>query len=854
MKDKLLVGMAQELEEQEKLLAKWPIRILRVYYTHGRRAVMKQVVLKALVLVGLADSQPPGTPNVVDKMLATYRAMGVRGVLRGLRRLLRDRKLQMVRRDQGQKTTVKRNAVSEPRAKVAYVVGAWKGESKRYRVFDMLDYLEGQGVSAFSCDSLTLLRHLEWLDGSTALVLMRLEYSQAVGRLIDEAHAKHIPVVFEIDDYIFDPSAVDAVDAIRDWPPDARRNYQLSVVRYRQTLEACDFAICSTESLSQAVKRIGKPAYVVPNGLSGRHLALAKAARDARGLRPTDGITLGYFSGTNTHNADLRVAAPAIAHILSESPQCSLLIAGPVDVPSELASFGRRVTRRPLVRWDELPAIIAQVDINIAPLELGNPFCEAKSELKYLDAAVLGIPTVASATSSYQRAIKQGYNGFTCERPEDWYQALHELVASDQLRHEVGQRALDHAVAEYGPSAIGRAVAQCFEEIAREWQRRQDRPHAVEEHTHQEAGQTTPAVLQGKMEVANPHLRISWIVPPPFAGSGGHRNIFRAVRYLRKFGHEVEVYVPECDEFTGARSLAEFVETEFGSTGARYHLGTNVRPCDGLFATHWSTVEPVLANAHRARRLLYFVQDFEPYFYPMSFDYIQAEETYRKGLAIITSGPLCKKIIEERYNGSAEFFRFPVDRSIYHPREHKSDARGTNNKVVAFFARPEMPRRLFPLGTAALDLLARRRPDVEIVVFGSDSLPTMNFTFPCTKLGVVRDLNDLADLYSRSTVGVAFSTTNPSLVPYEMMACGCGVIDVDYGYNAVNYGPGDGVLLVKPVPEAVANGIEKLCDDAALRRSITSAAAEFVGGFPDEEGMARSVEAFIVKQCQLKSE
>ena len=47
-------------------------------------------------------------------------------------------------------------------------------------------------------------------------------------------------------------------------------------------------------------------------------------------------------------------------------------------------------------------------------------------------------------------------------------------------------------------------------------------------------------------------------------------------------------------------------------------------------------------------------------------------------------------------------------------------------------------------------------------------------------------IKDLADLYRESTIGMVFSTTNPSLVPYEMMACGLPVIDLKTDYSRYN--------------------------------------------------------------------
>ena len=63
-----------------------------------------------------------------------------------------------------------------------------------------------------------------------------------------------------------------------------------------------------------------------------------------------------------------------------------------------------------MVPLADLPAEMARFDVSIAPLEVGNVFCEAKSELKYVQAALLDVCTIASPTGPYRRAIRDGEN------------------------------------------------------------------------------------------------------------------------------------------------------------------------------------------------------------------------------------------------------------------------------------------------------------------------------------------------------------------------------------------------------------------------------------------------------------
>jgi glycosyltransferase involved in cell wall biosynthesis len=268
------------------------------------------------------------------------------------------------------------------------------------------------------------------------------------------------------------------------------------------------------------------------------------------------------------------------------------------------------------------------------------------------------------------------------------------------------------------------------------------------------------------------------------------------------------------------------------------------RNSDVIFATHWSTVELAMRSRNFAREVMYFVQDFEPAFAPMGSEYVLAENTYRQGLYCITSGPWCERILKRDYNCEVDHFRFPVDGQIYKPR-----VRSKSNTNLVFFAKPEMPRRCFELGVWALSHFHRLRPDVEILIFGSPKARDHKIDFPANYVEVVPTLDGLANMYANADLGLAFSMTNPSLVPYEMMASGCPVVDLRRPGNEQNYdGRTDIAFLADPRPDHMAREIASLlANPAELARRRDNGIA-FAKTFPDELGMARRVEELILRR------
>jgi glycosyltransferase involved in cell wall biosynthesis len=239
------------------------------------------------------------------------------------------------------------------------------------------------------------------------------------------------------------------------------------------------------------------------------------------------------------------------------------------------------------------------------------------------------------------------------------------------------------------------------------------------------------------------------------------------------------------------------------------------------------------------------VQDFEPYFDSVGTSYFTAMNTYRQDLYAITTGRWLGEVLEEDFGMIARPIDFWMDRRYYYPRQLPP---GTQKKrTVVFFARPEMPRRCFPLGIAALGLLHRKMPDVEIVFFGTKRLGKTPIDFPHKLLGLT-SLDELGNQYRTADLGIAFSTTNPSLVNFEMMACGLPVVDLDVLDSRRRH---DGALderrrphsypalLADPSPEALAEAMAALLDSPARLAEMSRKSIEFTSAMPSAEESIR---------------
>jgi len=345
---------------------------------------------------------------------------------------------------------------------VIYAIGYWPGTPKRYRVFNLAEGLQDAGyrIHVMAYDRLDDIRRYRWR--AHALVLFRAEYDRLVGikHVLAYAGSIGMAVVYDIDDLVFDPALADRIDGLRHVGRYERRAYLRSMERMRRLLLLAARVTVSTASLAARVAALGRPVAVLANSLNGEQLRLA-AEIAAAGPPARDGvIVVGYFSGSPTHQRDFAECEAALLAVLARRPELRFRVVGYLDLGPAWQPYAGRIERIGFLPALAMLRALAGVDINLAPLELGNPFCEAKSELKFFEAALVGVPTVASATTTFAAAIEHGVSGYLARGPEQWEAALDELAALPAHRAAVGTAARARALARFAlPSVTPQAIA-----------------------------------------------------------------------------------------------------------------------------------------------------------------------------------------------------------------------------------------------------------------------------------------------------------------------------------------------------------------------------------------------------------
>ena len=298
------------------------------------------------------------------------------------------------------------------------------------------------------------------MDGIELMIVWRAEWGPGLSELFRAVRKRGASIIFDVDDLMFDSSLATAqvIDAIRSMKLDSAQVAGF-YDRICMTFEHCDYGTAPTSYLAHWMRRYQKPTFVLPNGFDQRTLEISREAVRNRRHSTSDGLErIGYAAGTRTHQRDFMQAVSAISRILRERPNARLVMFQhenePIVFPhefSELKGVQEQIEWRTMVALQDLPRELARFDVNIAPLEIDNPFCEAKSELKYFEAALVEVPTVASPTEPFRDSMVDGVTGLLARTSDDWYLAITSLLDNPQRRGKLGQAAFHHVLWRYGP-------------------------------------------------------------------------------------------------------------------------------------------------------------------------------------------------------------------------------------------------------------------------------------------------------------------------------------------------------------------------------------------------------------------
>lgn len=350
---------------------------------------------------------------------------------------------------------------------ILIINGAEKTVSEIHRVFHLEDKLNIINIPYLSITG-NLLNHLitKKIYNFDLLYIHRCYCQDNIVNLINKFKINGKKVIYDIDDLIFDKDKLDKIAFLKTTDKYTLNHFIKNTDNYLKIMKMADLVITPTDFLSKYISsKYELKTEVLRNHLDQKSLDKGKKIFIKSKNKNNKKLTIGYFSGTKTHDKDFKIIQPSLIKLLSKNPNLNLKIVGILSTDSSLVKFKNQIITHKKVPYKKLMNLYKGVDINIAPSEVKNDFCESKSELKYFFAGACGIPTIASDTNSFKYAIKNGQNGYLCKTENDWYKYLNILIKNKNIRKKMGKLAFKHTQSRYSPKYQSQQLIKILKEI-----------------------------------------------------------------------------------------------------------------------------------------------------------------------------------------------------------------------------------------------------------------------------------------------------------------------------------------------------------------------------------------------------
>lgn len=615
-----------------------------------------------------------------------------------------------------------------------------------------------------------------------AFVIFRCPMTDTLREFATMAKQMNKPLWYDVDDLVIDTKYTDQIPFLDRMQPEERQAYDQNVRNMGELLSLCDAAVTTTAALAEELKQYVPEVLINRNCASDEMLLLSEAVlKEKQKKNEADGtakkVRLGYFSGSATHLDDIEMIVPVLKQLLGKNPNLELLIVGILELPVELKLFVSQIQMEGFVDYQKLPERIASVDINLAPLT-DTIFNRAKSENKWVEAALVQTVTAASNLGAFAEMVQDGEDGVLCRDEAEWLEKLQWLIDDEPARKAIAGRAYGRCSREC--VTIFHATGIC------EW---------VERHWNLRCAFVLPAMeISGGIRVALLHAEM-------LVKAGAQVSLF-TLEGEAEWYHEGDFHFPvlsaEREKLQGTLDLA--------------------------VATMWNTAEFV-EQSSKIRKKKYLVQNFEVGFYPPGSPYrIAASATYRmrSPMEYVTISKWCQNWLREEYHTEAVYLPNGIDPCFYPKRGR--DLQGKIRILIEGDCSAE--HKNVDESFRIVEQLDLEKFEIWYMSYNGNPkswyrVDRFLYRVPYEK---TPEVYAACDILLKTSLLESFSYP-----PLEMMASGGYVVAVPNGGNLEYLKDGENCILYPQGNLAEAKAaIERILTDAELRKKLDTGAEETV--------------------------
>ena len=315
-------------------------------------------------------------------------------------------------------------------------------QCKKYRVCQKIELFGNLDIGCNISDYRDIPRCFRLLQLATHVIFYRVPYNSNYKAFLNECRRLGIYTFYDIDDPVFDKKVYLANTNIEFLEEKEKKQLLVNSELYFRAIQQVDKVFVSTPELKKLIEyNIKKPAIIWRNLVDSTGESNAVRLNYARKLECNEKeVVLGYFSGSRAHEADFRVIELALLKTLEQYKSSKLIISGYLELPSSLEMLRNRIEKIEFSGYDSYYSVLSRVDINLVPLH-NNKFNECKSAIRYMEAAIMKVPTIASKIGDYKNLIIDKENGMFAIDTDEWIYNLSWLIEDQKKRTELGENA-----------------------------------------------------------------------------------------------------------------------------------------------------------------------------------------------------------------------------------------------------------------------------------------------------------------------------------------------------------------------------------------------------------------------------
>ncbi len=316
----------------------------------------------------------------------------------------------------------------------------------------------------------------EYFNLFDIIIFFKCSLTPLVERALSSIQPNQI-TIYDCDDFVFDGKMQASDFEIYDTLDKEAAKLFVQRLKDSHTIaRQCDFFTGPTEFLAErASEVVQKGSYVIRNYPPETYLNALEDAKkvDIESIESAEPpINIYYFSGSYSHQKDLKTIEDVLNDLLESHPNTHLHFIGKVRI-NELPKIAQKIGKQFFIHnyidenqyYQQLPIHMRKASLVIAPFDLETSYNHGKSELNFIHASAFKIPTVASATDTFKRCIQHGKTGFICESTDEWRECLTQLISDSELRTRLGYKAFMYISQKYDKHTLNDNTFQVYRSI-----------------------------------------------------------------------------------------------------------------------------------------------------------------------------------------------------------------------------------------------------------------------------------------------------------------------------------------------------------------------------------------------------